>query len=118
MPLNSADLRHVINIQQKTQTQNATTGAITETWTTLHSNIRASIKPVSVRDFIQSRAEQSEISVRIQVPYIPGLDSTMRIVGVCDCHQGKIYNPAGWLEDDETGFDWLTAPCSQGVNEG
>lgn len=118
MPLNTYELRHVVNIQQKTETQDNVTGLTTTTWTTLHANVWCSIKPISARDFIQSAAHQSGITVRVQIPYISGLDATMRLVGVCDCHSGKVYNPAGWLEDDETGQEWLTAPCSQGVNEG
>jgi len=109
---------HLVNIQQKTSTQDTTTGEITEAWTNLYTDIFCDIKPVSVRDFIQSQAHQSEITARIVLPFLPGLDATQRIVATCGCHAGRIYNPAGFLEDDQTGQEYMTAPCSEGVNEG
>lgn len=109
---------HLINIQEKTQTQNTTTGEITESWANLHTNIFASIKDQSVRGFLQSQADQTEVSTRIEIDYITGLDSTMRIVGVCSCHLNVVYNPVGILADDKTGQEYLTIPCKKGVNEG
>lgn len=118
MSLNTGKLRHVVNIQKNTPAQDSVTGAMTDSWATEYSNIWCSIVPVSARDFIESGKHQSQITCRIQIPYISGLDAGYRIVGVCDCHAGKIYNPEGWLEDNETGQEWLTAPCSQGTNSG
>lgn len=109
---------HLVDIEHKTQTQDPVTGEATETWTKLHRDVYCDIKPLSVRDFIQSRADQSEISVRIVIDAFTGLDPTMRLVGVCGCHRGKIYNPEGFLEDPGTGQEYITVPCSQGVNNG
>jgi len=109
---------HLIDIEQKTEAQDPVTGAITETWAALHRDIYADIKPLSVRDFIQSQANQSEVTARIEFGHIAGLNAAMRIVGKCGCHEGKIYNPRGFLEDAETGQDYITAPCSEGVNSG
>lgn len=109
---------HLVDIEQKTESQNTTTGEVTDTWTVLHADIFCDIKPLSVRDFVQSRAHQSEVTVRVVLPYLPGLDATMRLVGKCGCHSGKIYNPSGFLEDDKTGQEYITAPCSEGVNNG
>jgi hypothetical protein len=44
---------------------------------------------------------------------LPGLLPSMRLV-----HRGKIYNPAGILTDKESGLEYVTLPCSEGVNEG
>jgi hypothetical protein len=33
-------------------------------------------------------------------------------------HNGKIYNPAGFLQDMVSGLSYLTIPCSEGVNAG
>ncbi len=116
MPINSAELRHVGNIEQRSVSQDPVTGLDTVTWAVLYQDVRASIKPLSVRDFIQSGATQSDVKIRLKIRYYPGLDKTMRFVATCDCHSGRIYSPAEWLEDDETGQTWLTAPCSEGVN--
>lgn len=116
MTLRSHELRHVGNIEQRSESQDPVTGEITTSWSVLHQNVRASINPLSVRDFISSGATQSDISVRLKIRYISGLDKTMRFVATCDCHSGRIYSPEAWLEDMETGQTYLTAPCSQGVN--
>lgn len=112
------EMIHLVNIEQRTDSQDPVTGEVTPAWSALHESVYCDIKPVSVRDYIQSRADQSDISVRIVLPYLPGLNATMRIVGVCGCHSGKIYNPQGFLEDQETGQEYITVPCSQGVNNG
>lgn len=109
---------HLINIETKTNTQDTITGEITESWAVLHENIYCDIEPLSVKDFIQSQSVQSGVSVRIKIPYLAGLDSAQRIVAQCECHSGKTYNPAGFLEDPNTGQEYITVPCSQGVNTG
>lgn len=109
---------HLVDIEQRTQSQDPITGAVTDTWSIFKASVLAAIEPLSVRDFMQSRSEQSEITVRIEIGYISGIDRTMRLVGKCGCHSGKIYNPAGILEDPDTGTEYITLPCSQGVNQG
>ena len=113
-----SNYKHRVNIQQRTNTQNTTTGANTVSWSNLHTNIPCSIEPVSVKDFIQSQAHQSGVTVRIEIRHLTGLDSTMRFVAQCGCHSGKIYNPEGVLEDNESGQNYITFPCSEGVNSG
>jgi head-tail adaptor len=111
-------MNHLVRIDRRVNSQDPTSGAITETWTTYLAAVPCEIKPLSVSAYIQSRAQQSDISVRVKFPYIDGLDDTMRFVGLCECHLGKVYNPDGILEDDITGRQHITVPCSQGVNEG
>ena len=106
-------MRYRIDIEKRVETQDPDTGAIVVTWEPVCRNIAASIEPLSVREFISSAALQSEITTRIVIRHRKGLDASMRIV-----HQGKIYNPAGWLPDHESGKDYLTAPCREGVNQG
>ena len=115
---NLSNFKHIINIQQQTKTQNTTTGEITKTWSNLYANVHCSIEPLSVKDYIQAQAHQSEITARIKIRHLPNIDSTMRFVAQCGCHAGKIYNPAGGLEDPESGQNYITFPCSQGVNNG
>ena len=120
--MNLSGFTHLINIQQKTQTQDPVSGAIVDSWSNVSFNgvedIFCGIEPLSVKDLIQSQAHQSDVSVRVKINYLPGIDATMRFVGICGCHSGKIYNPAGVLEDPESGQEWITFPCSQGVNTG
>lgn len=111
-------MNHLIRIERKTQTQDTVTGVITETWATFKNDVPCDIVALSVKDFIQSQADQSEIQARITIPYISGLDATMRIVGLCGCHENRIYNPRGILEDDITSREYITLPCAYGTNEG
>jgi len=113
MPIKAGQLCHRVDIQQRQRSQDAETGETTHTWVTLWASVPAAIEPLSVREFIAAKAAQSEIVARITIRHRDGLDATMRIV-----HNGKIYNPAGWLPDKESGLEYLTAPCSEGVNDG
>lgn len=109
----SGALRHRVDIQSPVHTQNTTTGEIVTTWTTTHSSVPAKIEPLSAREFMQSKADQSEISARITIRYRAGLTADMRIL-----HGSVVYNPAGFLGDKKSGTEYLTIPCSEGVNEG
>lgn len=111
--MKAGKLRHRIDIEERQGTQDTTTGEITYTWVPIFEDVPAAIEPLSARDFIAARAVQSEIVGRITIRYRDGLDPAMRIN-----HNGKIYNPAGWLPDKDSGIVYLTAPVSLGVNEG
>jgi SPP1 family predicted phage head-tail adaptor len=113
----SLDLRHVVDIQQLTVTQDSN-GDNEEAWTVLHENVWCAIKPLSVNEFIRSQSMHSGLTLRLVIRRLSGLNATMRIVGKCGCHVGKIYNPQGWLEDPKSGIEWLNAPCSEGINNG
>lgn len=111
--LHAGELRDRITIQKRVYSQDAVTGEQTVTWQDWLVNEPANIEPVSVRDFIASQANQSQIVARIKIRYRDGLDPTMRVL-----NDGAIYNPMGWLPDGNSGREWLTAPCTLGVNEG
>jgi SPP1 family predicted phage head-tail adaptor len=120
MSLRAGKLRHRVQLQQfvaQTDTsgnvlQDDQTGEVTKAWTTL-ATVWAAIEPLSAREFIQSAATQSEITARITIRYRAGLTADMRLV-----HGSTIYNPQGFLPDKESGLEYLTIPCSQGVNTG
>ena len=105
--------RHRIDIEEKKETQDATTGSMKEFWSPVLKDVRASIEPFSVKEFIAAQAETSKMTTRIVIGWRAGLTAKMRIV-----HGGKIYNVHGWLPDKETGRRYLTASCSEGTNDG
>lgn len=118
-------MNHLVNIEQRgPDTKDPTTGAAVPNWIPFKVQVFCDIEALSAREYLQSRADQSEVSARITIPFIRGLDSVgdvefnMRIVGVCKCHEGRIYNPKGVLEDNITSQEYVTLPCSQGVNDG
>jgi SPP1 family predicted phage head-tail adaptor len=113
MSINAGKLRHRIAIEQPIRTQDPETGEVLIEWDVLHASVAAAIEPLSAREFIASRSMQSQITARITIRYRAGLTADMRII-----HKGKIYNPEGWLPDLNSGLEYLTAPVSEGVNEG
>ncbi|WP_034127819.1 phage head closure protein [Pseudomonas fluorescens] len=110
--MRAGDLRHRIIIQRPEHTQDPVTGEMTPSWAEV-AKTWASIEPLSARDFIAAAANQSKVSARIVIRYRTGIDSTMRIL-----HRDKIYNVEGVLADKVSGLEYLTLPCSEGVNDG
>lgn len=125
MSVEAGRLRHRIRIERKTHYtdsngdvyQNPETGEVPERWVEIKT-VWAAIEPISAREFIQSSAIQSQITARITIRYMDGLDAAMRLVHMRNGRPPVIYNPAGFLADKESGLEYLTIPCSQGVNEG
>ena len=113
MSLKAGRLRHRVDIQSKVQEQDPQTGEMIDSWVTTWPQVPAEIAPLSVREYIAAQAIQSNISARIVIRYRDGMLPTMRIL-----HKDRIDNPAGWLPDPGRGNEYLTAPCSEGVNEG
>lgn len=97
--------RHRITIQRPHSAQTLS-GETFETWVTVYQDVPAAIEPLSVREFISAQAVQSQVTVRIEIRYLPGLTADMRIL-----HGDKVYNPEGWLADRVSGTQYLTAPC-------
>lgn len=105
-------LRHRVTIEQRSVSQDSS-GDMVTTWSTFAANVPAEVAPLSVREFIGSQSLQSAITARIMIRYRAGLTADMRIL-----HNGKIYNPQGWLPDPDSGLDYVTAPCTEGTNQG
>lgn len=109
--LKSGKLRHRVVIETRND-QQSSSGAVTVVWEYL-ATVWASVEPLSVREFIQSQATQSEITARIMMRYRPDVNATVRFI-----HKGKIYNPVGVLPDAQSGIEHITIPVSEGVNDG
>ena len=111
--MDAGRLRHRVDFQRRIDSQDPDSGAVTPVWVNLATAVPAAIEPLSVREFVAANAVQSEVTVRIVVRYRDGLNAAMRIK-----HGSRIYNPAGFLADPDSGRDYLTIPCSEGVNDG
>jgi SPP1 family predicted phage head-tail adaptor len=113
-PLQAGELRHRITVQKLgVVSQDPETGETSRAWVNFLVDEPASIQPLSVRDYIASQANTSVVVARIKIRYRDGMSANMRIL-----HGAKIYNPQGWLPDPYTGREYLTAPCTEGANEG
>lgn len=112
MTMKAGKLRHRVTIQRLSDgVQDPMTGDIVSAWVDLKT-VWASVEPLSVREFIQAGASQSEVTTRI----------TMRKTDVRAAdrilHRGKVFNVAGVLADPKSGLEYITCPCTEGVNDG
>lgn len=110
--MQAGKLRHRITLQKPVKTQSPTTGAVINTWADV-ANLWADVVDLSARDFVAAQATQSEVTSRITVRYRDDITDKHRIL-----FRGRIYNIHGVLADDKSGLEYLTLPCSQGVNDG
>lgn len=125
MSIEAGRLRHRVRIEKLDYLydtdgepiQDPDTGETPKEWV-LVATVWAAIEPLSAREFIQSAAMQSQITARIIIRHMDGLDASMRLVHVRTGRPDVIYNPAAFLADMDSGLAYLTAPCSQGVNQG
>jgi SPP1 family predicted phage head-tail adaptor len=96
--------------------QDPNSGETTGAWVEV-ATVWAEIKPLSVREFIAAQATQSKIEARVVLRYRPDLDGALRLVHMVNGTRGKIYNPAGFLPDPDSGIEYLTSPVSTGVSD-
>jgi len=109
--MDAGKLRHRVTLQDRQELQD-TNGDISAEWVSIGDRW-AAIESLSAREFLESQALQSRVTVRITMRYNAGLTASMRIL-----HAGKIYNPQGILTDKDSGLEYVTVPCSEGINDG
>lgn len=112
MAIEAGKLRHRITIQAPGLVQDSTTGEIRTEWTDV-ATVWAEITDLSVKEYLAAQSAQSEVSTRVRIRFREGVNATMRII-----HRGDIYNIHGVQRDPDSGIEWLTLPCSRGVNDG
>ncbi|QBR52661.1 phage head closure protein [Erwinia sp. QL-Z3] len=110
--MQAGKLRHRIILQMPVKTQSPTTGAVLNAWGDV-AGLWADVVDLSAREFIAAQAAQSEITTRITIRYRDDVTSKHRF-----SFKGQIYNIHGALADDKSGLEYLTLPCSKGVNDG
>jgi SPP1 family predicted phage head-tail adaptor len=114
MTLAAGKLRHRVRIERyEAGAVDSNGDTLPAAWVTVADNVAAAVEPLSAREYAQSQAIQSKITTRITIRRRDGLDASMRIV-----HGSTIYNPEGFIPDKDSMREYLTVPCSQGVNNG
>lgn len=113
MALSAGRLRHRVRIERPSYEQDPLTGEMKKDWELVADKVPAAIEPLSAREFIAAQAAQSAVTARIVIRHRPGIDATMRVL-----HRGRVYNIHGVLADPVSGLEYLTLPCSEGVNDG
>lgn len=95
--------------------QDQQTGEVLQDWIVV-DRVWASIEPLSVKDFIQSAAVQSQVVARITIRARDDLDITHRLVHERDMSD-IIYYPLGFLRDPNSGKEYVTIPVKEGARE-
>lgn len=111
MTIESGKLRHRIIIQEPVYTQDQANGGMTPTWQEF-ARVWAAIEPLSARDFVAAKAQQSKVVARIVCRAVAGIAPNMRIM-----HNDRIYSIEGILPDKDSGLEYITIPVSEGVKE-
>lgn len=112
--MNAGKLRHRVIFQVKTADRDPKTGEFLEAVWVEFATVWAAFEPLSSREFLAAKAEQSEATARIVIRYRPGVLPTMRII-----HRGEIYSIVGPpLADAVSGKDYLSILVATGVNDG
>ncbi|ALB67154.1 phage head closure protein [Cronobacter dublinensis] len=110
--MQAGKLNKRILLQKPVKTQNPTSGAIESGWVDV-VQVWANVTDLSARDFVAAKAGQNEVTTRITIRWRDDVTDKHRIL-----YRGRIYDIQGVLEDDKTGREYLTLPCSRGVNDG
>jgi SPP1 family predicted phage head-tail adaptor len=105
----SGKLRHKVQLQAQTVTQNPETGEMETVWATI-AEPWAEIVPMSGREFLAASAEQSEVRGRIVIRYREDVDATMRVL-----YRGKYYAIHAVLPDADSGKEHITLMTGEGV---
>lgn len=107
--MKAGKLRHRIEIQDYTESQDGTTGAVTKSWSTF-AEVWAAIEPLSAKEFMAAQSEQSKVSVRVTLRYRDDLQPNMRLYHAAT---GRILEIQGVLPDKDSGLEYITLPCSE-----
>lgn len=78
MSMDIGKMRERVEVQQPLVSRTAI-GETTERWATTETRW-ASVEGVSSREYLQRGQEQSEITHRVRMRYVPGITSRMRLV--------------------------------------
>ena len=103
-------LRHRVELQKITATQDQTTGEEVRAWAT-YATVWAAVEPLSVRDFIAAQAGQSETRGRITIRHRTDVTAEHRVK-----HGSTIYRVQGVMADKDSGLEYLTLAVSEGVS--
>lgn len=103
-------LRRFVTFEQPVETNDGRGNRVTN-WTVFAADVPCSIEPLSARELMAAASMQSDVSVRIVLRYLEGLTAAMR-----GREGATLYNLRGIVPDNRSGFEWITLPCSQGLD--
>lgn len=104
-------LRHVVAIERQVEVVDSN-GDHSRDWEYVTSK-RCEIKSLSGRDLLIAQQVQSNVSVMVVMRYTTDVDATCRLK-----KGGVIYSIAAVITDPESMREWISLPCSVGLNDG
>jgi SPP1 family predicted phage head-tail adaptor len=108
MPLKAGSLKHFVSLEKRTLDQDSNGDPVT-VWEEV-AKIWADITPLSAREFVQAKSEQSAADARITIRYRAGMNAQMRFV-----YRGNYYNIHGVLPDADSMMEYITLPVTTGL---
>lgn len=76
--LNPGALRHLVTIQQNTQTHDAS-GGLVDSWSTYYQ-VRAAVSTTGGREFYRARQTNSELTHEVTIYRLEGVEPKMRLL--------------------------------------
>lgn len=76
-PIAAGQLKHRIRIQQRVNEQDDT-GEVSQEWQDV-ATVWADIADISGREFLSADAQQNEVSTKITIRYLAGIEPAMRV---------------------------------------
>lgn len=87
-------------------------GGDVESWVVWREGIPAEVVPLSGREFTAASAEHGQVTARIEIPYLPGVENTMQVQ-----FDGSSYAIRAVLAD-ATARSHLTLMVDRGLSDG
>ena len=109
--MRAGQLRHLVTIESRSATPD-TYGEPAQTWSTLHANQPASIEPLSGRELIAAQAVQSDVTHRVRMRYVAGVETKHRIA-----FGSRVFDIRAIRNIDERGIEWEML-CTEGTSNG
>lgn len=104
-------LRHRILIESRIESRDEF-GGVTLAWGVVEDNVPAEIVPLSGREFLAAGELQGEVTTRMTIRYMPGIEANMRVQ-----HDGQVYRIVAALPDP-TLRRHITLMCATGAGDG
>jgi SPP1 family predicted phage head-tail adaptor len=107
-------LRHRITVEQLTETQDPSTGAVSQAWTTFAADVPCDVLPLSGREILAAAAADSGQRMRFVIRYgnSVGVVPTMRI-----SHESQLFNITEIVPDPSL-RDCVTLIAEAGIRNG
>lgn len=105
--MRAGTLRHHLQFLRLEQTQDATSGVVTDAWVAFQESM-GRVEPLSVREFVAAGGKAASISARIVTRHVTGLLPSMRVLVDGDV----TYKIEGVLPDPRSGVEHVTLAVS------